>query len=76
MIVAGPFIFIEKEVVGGGVTLGGVIEPVEELVVVSKLVIDIGRNDFRVAVADAINPTHEHLLRSAGVGVPNVGSRN
>jgi len=59
VVVVGPFIFIEKEVIRRRVTIGRIIEAVKEPLMISKLIIDVGPYDSGVAVADTINPAHK-----------------
>ena len=51
----GPFIFMQKEIIRGGVTVRGVRNSIEKEVVMSQFVMDIGCDDFDIAVADTIN---------------------
>jgi hypothetical protein len=60
----GPFIFMKKEIVRGGVTISGVRKSIEKEVVMSQLVMDISRDDFDIAVADAKDGSHRSFSYS------------
>ena len=56
----GPFIFMQKEIVRGGVTVRGVRNPIEKEVVMSQFVMDIGYDDFDISVADTIDRSQKY----------------
>jgi len=60
----GPFIFMQKEIVRGGVTVRGVRNSIEKEVVMSQFVMDIGCDDFDIAVAYTMGRSQRSSLYS------------